>query len=340
MGADDGAHEHLAMVSEPTSPTCTRSDYAPDERQLRRVLDGWIKLARPPNVVGVDIPLRHCQRVLARWPVGHGAGELLAVPDLDGTPVTERGVSQAWFEAAWWRMKQDARSECPSVPTLAFVEGLCRPLTSIHRCALFFLVPRQFRVKPDTLLSHSWDTWLRHVFFFPHTKLGGSGKASLWLDVLALDLWSAETPEPNQRRAVASAVSHTLLVVPGDPARWSLSVLFQGWCFHDVLFSRELDLLGGLHDADDAAYHRSMVEGLETLAVGSLELPDAERAAFELAVQTELDAAEVVKAKLKQAFARKYPGPFGVGGSGTAVTPLQSAAERGTGGEEGEEAEF
>lgn len=330
--------------STPASPArFTREDFEPNERVLRRGLQGWIHTARPPNVTSGNLPLAHCMRVFGCWPVGDGAGELLAEPDVDDTPVAERGISREWFEAAWWRMKQDARTEYPKIPTLAFVEGLCLPLASKHRCALFFLVPRAFRAKPDTLVTHSWDTWLRHLFFFPQDSR--TERHVLWVDALAMDLHSAPPADPSARRAVAQAVPRTLVVLPGDGCvAWSLRVVQRGQCFLEILCAQEVGLLGGLHDVQDVDFHAAMVQGLDQLAVDALDVPADECAQFDSALADLAhgdDPAAVVRDKLKHAFSLKYGGaaqPVGsqglevadlYRGSGSsetaAVTPLREA---------------
>ena len=90
----------------------SRPGYEPDVTMLRRLLGEWVQEAQPAaRHHNVDRAVQHCLSVFSTWPVGSGAGEFLAEPHFDGTQPAERGICQSWLSAAWWRMKQSARSE-------------------------------------------------------------------------------------------------------------------------------------------------------------------------------------------------------------------------------------
>eukprot|EP00961_Rhodomonas_salina_P064328 864889-Rhodomonas_salina.1 len=93
-----------------------------------------------PKSQDFDLALQDCLRALSSWPRGDDAGELLLTPQLDDTPVSQRGVSAAWCAAAFEWLGSIASAGPHTVsylPTRIFVSALTKLVTAQHECALW-----------------------------------------------------------------------------------------------------------------------------------------------------------------------------------------------------------
>ncbi len=186
-------HVHEVEVEDETSPldeTVSVADTL-DRVKVRDLVSRWHRLLtaedggvaagagagspsgdRDHSAVTLDAAIRDAFVLCEHWPQGEGAGELLAEPVTDDTPVGDRGVSHKWLRAAWKRVKSLA------VPTRVFAECFVPAVTARDQSALWFRIPPKYRGKPHCFVSHSWDGWLYHTFFLTD-EVNGELKRSL-----------------------------------------------------------------------------------------------------------------------------------------------------------------
>lgn len=126
--------------------------------------------------ISEDLMRRTCETICTKFPRGKECGMLLWEPVVDDTPLDDRGVSLLWMYRFWAWMKDDLGWECNKLPTRLFVAIFVEPLvlgpTRSQQqqqgvLPLYFLVPIQFCGKPHVFLSHGWDSWLRHLLYWP-----------------------------------------------------------------------------------------------------------------------------------------------------------------------------
>ncbi len=246
--------------------------------------------------------LQGSNMLLAAWPRGNGPGELLRepAPPLD-TPVVDRGIAVEWWLACCNR--------APFALTRPFVEGFVKPVTRAACCALWFFIPPEFRCKPDTFLSHSWDGSMWDLR--PPT-----GCSAVWLDTLVVNqhpvtaaqqdtkpgLVADLYPDVGEIKNAVVKIKRTHLILPMDRAHAlamrveqhlnagsrgrgtgkvhhfaDLIPFRRSWCVFEMVFTPEGKL--SVHtgwNRWELPQHQGIVDALQRLDVASAQTFNAQ----------------------------------------------------------------
>jgi hypothetical protein len=171
-----------------------------------------------------------CKTMFGSWPRGSGPGQLMLQPIHDEVPVEHRGVKKEWLDAVW---KWNEQYMWWTPPTRVWIECFVKPVTLHYGCALYDLVPVQYRKAPDCYLSHSWDLALSCIF-----KVAASEDwhaTSYWIDGFAI----------NQHRYssdigiignIVSSIRNTVVILRGEgEAAENLRCMNRSWCIYEMV---------------------------------------------------------------------------------------------------------
>ena len=219
------------------------------------------------------------EALLSAWPRGAGAGELLAEPIIDETPVGHRGVTPEYWAAV--------TSRAAFATTRVFVECFVKPLTRAHACSLWFFVPPAYRCEPEVFLSHSWDgsiwdlrppcdvhgVWIDTVTVNQHPRARGADED----EVSVVDLY----PEVNEIQSTVVAIGRTRVAVPISGVKGgNLAPFKRSWCVFEMLFTpeKQLDVSMGWN-VWDLATHEAILDEIDELDVARAQTtsPDDKR---------------------------------------------------------------
>lgn len=314
------------------------------------------KLERWMNAVGEDTLKQEgiteaqmrttCETICTDFPRGERSGQLLLEPVVDNTPLAQRGVSMAWLLDAWHWMRNVTGDLSPVIPTRLFVALFVEPLVSQvqesrgdkHVPALYYFVPLVYRGLPEVFISHGWDSWMRHLLFYPRKSVPGSVFAEageradvfLWIDIFAIVQDPGSTLQQSEISSIGDVVrsiGNTCLIVPGHGSpSFALLPARRSWCCFEIAFTKENQLSArvglqrdtmiaeqeGLSDAHTAAaeFHGRIIANLERLTcVDAESMDENEKKGIDALLEKELgleNADRIVRAAILQAFENRY----------------------------------
>jgi hypothetical protein len=150
---------------------------------------------------------------------------------------------------------------------------------------LYYFVPLPFRGSLDIFISHGWDSWLRHLLFFPKESQPEKSKKErtclnldtcLWIDHFSIVQDPGSISQEVEVAGICDVVrtiGSTCLIVPGQGTpQFALLPARRSWCCLEIAFTPEANLFArvGVHRSffqghHVEAFHETLVAAVEQL---------------------------------------------------------------------------